>query len=630
MAALLVIAVLLAYLPALGGGFVWDDEGHVTRPDLRALDGLGRIWTEPGATQQYYPLLHSAFWLQWQLWGGHPVGYHVVNVLLHALNALLVWLILRRLELPGALLAAFLFALHPVHMESVAWISELKNTLSGAFCLGAALAYLKFDPSLSGDAERRGRPWGWYVIALSLFIAGLLSKTVTATLPAALLVIHWWKTGRLDLRRTFLPLLPMFMLGAAMGLYTAWHEEHLIGAKGEAFELSFPQRVLIAGRAPWFYLGKLLWPRKLVFIYERWTPDPRDWTQWLYPAAAVALVLALWLLRHRIGRGPLAAVLLFGGMLFPVLGFFNVYPFLFSFVADHFQYLASISILALLAACLTRIGRRTFAGQPWIGAVVAGALLTALGIRTMAQAAIYRDVETLWRHTLAHNGGAFIACNNLGVYLASRERFGEAVDFYHRAIELRPRNSELFSNLANALSAAGDHAQAERELRRALELSPDFAEAYANLAAVLVRQGKHEQAVEAARQAIALKPAHLDGYFNLGAAYGHLGRWREAEETCRAALAVHPGHADTHFHLGVILQEQGRLTEAAAAYERAVLLRGNFVEALVKLAMLRASLGDQRGAAAAAKQAIEAARAAGDAALADDLARQLVGNAAHP
>jgi tetratricopeptide (TPR) repeat protein len=623
-AALLVVTVLLVYLPALSGGFVWDDEGHVTRPDLRTVGGLVRIWTEPGATQQYYPLLHSGFWLQWRLWGEHALGYHLVNVLLHALNALLVWLILRRLELPGALLAAFLFALHPVHVESVAWIAELKNTLSGAFCLGAALAYLRFDPSLGGAPEHVPRRWGWYIAALGLFVAGLLSKTVTATLPAALLVIHWWKTGRLDLRRTLLPLLPMFILGAAMGLYTAWHEEHLIGAKGEAFELSFAQRILIAGRAPWFYLGKLLWPRELVFIYERWTPDPRNWTQWLYPVAAVALVLALWLLRRRISRGPLAAVLLFGGMLFPVLGFFNVYPFLFSFVADHFQYLASIGILALLAACFTRIGRRLFARQSWIGAAVAGLVLAALGVRSMVQAAIYRDVETLWRHTLAHNDGAFIACNNLGVYLASRERFGEAVDLYRRAIELRPRNSELHSNLANALSAGGDHEQAERELRHAIELSPDFAEAHANLAAVLVRQGNYEQAIDAARHAIALKPTYVDSYFNLSAAYGHLGRWREAEETCRAALAINPRHADTHFHLGVILQEQGRLTEAAAAYENAAKLRGEFIQALVNLALVRANLGDPRGAAAAARQAIEAARAAGNQSLADSLTQKLL------
>ena len=338
--AALAAAVLIAYWPALAGGLLWDDQGHVTRPELQSLAGLGRIWGEFGATQQYYPVLHSAFWIEHRLWGDTTLGYHVLNVLLHATAACQFLVLLRRLAVPGAALAAVLFALHPVCVESVAWISEQKNTLSLVFYLAAALVYLRFD------TDRRPRD---YLLAGGLFVLGLLTKTVTATLPAALLVVFWWRRGRLEWQRDVLPLLPWFALGAGSGLVTAYFERVLIGAQGANFNLSLVQRGLLAGRVFWFYLGKLAWPAELIFIYPRWTVDATAPGQWLGLIAALGLLggLAWW---SRRSRGPLAAAFLFAGALFPVLGFFNVYPFVFSYVADHFQYLASLPVFALIAA----------------------------------------------------------------------------------------------------------------------------------------------------------------------------------------------------------------------------------------------------------------------------------------
>ena len=212
-AALLVfLALIIVYLPAIKGGFIWDDNNHVTKPELRSLHGLWRIWFEVGATQQYYPLLHSAFWLEYRLWKDNPVGYHVVNLLLHVSAATMLFVILRRLKIAGAILAAAIFALHPVAVESVAWIAEQKNTLSMVFYLGALLMYLRFD-------EKRRRQD--YFLALGLFVLALLSKTVTATLPGALLVIFWWQRGKLSWRRDVRPLVPWFGLGAISGLFTA-------------------------------------------------------------------------------------------------------------------------------------------------------------------------------------------------------------------------------------------------------------------------------------------------------------------------------------------------------------------------------------------------------------------------
>jgi len=298
LAAILLGALIVVYFPAIGGQFLWDDDAHVTAPALRSLPGLYRIWFDLGATQQYYPLIHTIFWIQHRLWGDWVSGYHLVGILLHAVNALLVYAVLRRLLItaPTAALAALVWALHPVMVESVAWITEQKNTLSGACYLGALYVWLKFDDS------RRPRD---YLLASALFLSALLCKTVTASLPAAILVVLWWKRGALSIRRDVLPLIPWFVLGAAAGLLTAWVETHVIGAHGSAYDLSLLSRSLLAGRIIWFYLGKLLWPWNLIFIYPRWIIDPGLWWHWIFPMGAVALVMALWIFRARL-RGMLA------------------------------------------------------------------------------------------------------------------------------------------------------------------------------------------------------------------------------------------------------------------------------------------------------------------------------------
>ena len=325
-AALILGLTFACYWPALNGGLVWDDSAHVTRAELQSGAGLWRIWSDPHATQQYYPLLHSAFWIEHRLWGDATLGYHLANVLQHATAACLLVLILRRLNVPGARVAGLLFAVHPVCVESVAWISEQKNTLSLVFYLTAALAYLRFDRDRRHPSAHRA-----YLLASLLFILALLTKTVTATLPAALLVVFWWRRGRISWRRDVVPLVPWFVLAIASGLFTAWVERRLIGAEGAAFDLTLAQRCLLAGRAIWFYLGKLLWPVHLVFVYPRWDVKTAaaGWTGYL--ALSVLVTAALWILRRRM-RGPLAAWLFFVGSLFPALGFLNVYPFLFSCV----------------------------------------------------------------------------------------------------------------------------------------------------------------------------------------------------------------------------------------------------------------------------------------------------------
>ncbi len=291
--AALMAALFAIYQPAWQGGLLWDDDKHITLPGLQSWQGLWCIWFEVGATLQYYPVLHSAFWLEHRLWGDAMLGYHLVNILLHAAATFMVALVLRRLAVPGALLAAAIFALHPIQAESVAWITEQKNTLSAVFYLGAMLVYLRFDQT------RKTSLYWW---ALGLFLLAILSKTVTATLPGALLVIFWWQRGRLSWRKDVLPLVPLFLLGAGGGMITTWWELTLNRCVGPAFQFTPVERLLIAGRAIWFHLWKLCWPVKLTFIYPRWQMDSAAWWQYLFPLGVMALVVGCWLLRRRTRR----------------------------------------------------------------------------------------------------------------------------------------------------------------------------------------------------------------------------------------------------------------------------------------------------------------------------------------
>lgn len=565
------IALLFAYGPALNGGMLWDDDAHVTKPELRTVDGLVRIWTEPGATQQYYPLLHSVFWLEHRLWGDAVLGYHLINLFQHGLAAFLVFLLVRRLQLPGAALAAGVWALHPVSVESVAWISEQKNTLSAVLYLGAALYYLRFD------AFRRRGP---YLAALGLFVLALLTKTVTATLPAALLVVFWWQRGRLDLRRDLAPLVPWFALGAGSGLFTAWMEHSFIGAQGADFVLGPMERVLLAGRAVCFYVGKLVWPADLVFIYPRWTIDAAAAWQYAFPLAVglVGGALLWWARRH---RGPLAAYLLYGGTLFPALGFLNVYPFLFSFVADHFQYLASLAVIVPLAGLLTRLALPL----PALGRLaLAGALLLILAGLSRTQARQYADAETLYRTILRSNPDCWLAYNNLG-NLASRRADGaaEAATLYAEVVRLRPGLADAHYNLANALARLPDRGvDAAEHYETALRLQPDLVEARNHYGNLLARDpARSEDAIVQFRAALRLQPDFAEAHNNLGNLLVRLpGRRAEAIAHYETAVRLKPDFADAHYNLAVAAaRDPGGRDRALAAFAAALRLRPDFAEA---------------------------------------------------
>jgi tetratricopeptide (TPR) repeat protein len=598
-AALIIALTIAAYIPAMQGGFIWDDDDYVTNnATLRSLDGLRRIWLDVGATPQYYPLVFTSFWIEHRLWGFEATGYHIVNVLLHSINAVLVWIVLRRLALPpaGAWLAAAVFALHPVHVESVAWITERKNVLSGLFYLGSLLAYLRFRPLAPNSSDDKSR-WPYYALSLVLFLAALLSKTVTCTLPAAIMLLLWWKRDRFAIRDV-LPLLPMFALGLAAGLMTALMEAQHVGAAGPDWDLSPAERLLIAGGAIWFYLGSLIWPSALTFIYPRWEISVSTWWQWLYPTGALVMSAALWGLRDRIGKGPLVAFLFFIGTILPALGFVNIYPMLFSFVADHFQYLASIGPLALIAM----LAAKTTAHLPSpvrLGA--AGALLATLGALTWQQARIYESPQTLWRDTLRKNPAAWIAHNNLSVEFQKQARHIEAAERARAALELRPGYPPAHNNLGLALQSLGRPLEAMQEFRnaivshrdlfqhhgQALDPQPEFALAHLNLANLLTMTGHSDEAESHYRQAIAAQPCLAQAHHNLAAFLLSAGRFDEAAAECQAALEIDSNDADTHGLLGVVYHQLGQRENAIAELREALRLSPNHAQAAAALADLK-------------------------------------------
>lgn len=541
-------AAFLAYSSSLQGGFIWDDDHYLTQnPLLSAPHGLWKIWFT-NESVQYYPMVFTTFWLEKRLWGLDPLGYHFTNIFLHVANAGLLGLVLKRLRLKSAWLVAGLFALHPVHVESVAWITERKNVLSGFFFLSSLLAYLRYE-------DERGKLY--YIAALVAFILGLFSKTVICTLPAVILVLRWMRGEKFTVKAAA-DLAPFFLAGLGMGLVTVFYEKYRVGASGAEWEMSVAQHLILAGRIPWFYAMKLVWPLNLMFIYPRWELDARQILQWMPVLGLAGLFAVLWLKRGVIGRGPVAGLAIFVGALFPALGFFNVYPMRYSFVADHFQYLASAAALCLIVEPL--------AARPMLPARFARALIGAvfclLGFLTWKQGLIYASAKTVWEDTARKNPGAIIAYNNLGAIYIEEKDYGRAGELFRHILTVMPGNAEAHHNLADAYAGQGNVSGAIEHLERAIALNPNLSKPHFSLGRVRALQGDFKGAEDRFREALRLEPGNIDTIYNMGLLYQQFKKSDLAELYYGKAVELDPNHVPARYNLGGLYYARGDYRKA--------------------------------------------------------------------
>jgi tetratricopeptide (TPR) repeat protein len=591
----LLVGTVLAYLPVWHAGLIWDDRSFIMdNPLIRRADGLWRFWfsTKP---VDYYPVTSTLWWIEWRLWGENPLGYHVVNVLLHAVDAVLLWRLLARLKVPGSWLAAAIFAVHPVNVESVAWISELKNVLAMLFYLASlsCFARSRLAAGPGGAAWRASLPssWRWYGLALIAFFLALLSKTVVAPMPFVLLGIVWWQRGEVK-RADALYVLPFFAMAVAIGSISFWFQSHrAIGADIVRTD-GFWARLAGAGWAIWFYAYKALLPFGLRSIYPRWQVDAGAW--WSYvPALLIAGVfVACWRARQTWGKGPLLAFFYFVVMLSPVLGFMNIGFMKLSLVADHWQYFAIIGPIALFAAAIAKSYQRLGTYPRHALAVVVGAMLLGLAVLTSRQSELYQDSGTFWRAVLATDADSWGAHNNLGGFLVEQGQSDEALAHFRSAVESRPGYAKAQYNLGAALREKGQVDEAIVHLQIAVDIQPSYVEAHNSLARALGQKREWDGAMEHLERSLVIDPDQAEAHNNLANVLWQKGRLRQAAAEYEKALALHPDYAAAHVNLGDVLRAAGETREAIAHYKSALEIRPDFAPALDSLAWVLATSPD--------------------------------------
>jgi protein O-mannosyl-transferase len=579
---LLAAVTIFMYQPAWNGGFIWDDDAYVTNNELlTAPDGLRRIWFSLDSPSQYFPLVYSTFRIEHALWGLNPTGYHWVNLLLHVANALLVWRLLARLRVPGAWLAGAIFALHPVQVESVAWITERKNVLMGFFFLLTLLAWIAFVD------ERTKRPWRFYGLALILYVLALSAKTTACTLPAALVLILWLQKKPINKRRLS-QVVPFLMLGIGMGLLAVWWERYHQGTRGVLFALGPIERLLIASRAVWFYLSKLIWPSNLTFIYPKWNISPAHLLDYAWLLAGIVLFAVIYFARRYVGRGVEVAAAFFVATLSPVLGFIMLYTFRYTFVADHYQYLASIGPIALASAGVATLAGTFKRRRPLILSA-AVCLIVTLAVLTWRQAAMYADIEALWRTTLARNPGCWMAHNNLGIVLFQKADTDDAIAHYRTTLEMQPDFWDAEYNLGIALLSKGQVDEAIAHCSNAVRIAPNDSDALVALGNALLQKERIDDAIVYYQKALSIRPDYFLAHHSLGHAFLEKGEIDAAISHCRAALLIQSENADAHTNLAIALDEKGQTAEAIQHYKKALEISPQSVSALTNLAWLLAT-----------------------------------------
>src|SRR5205809_1365381 len=640
---LLIALVFISYARVFNADFIWDDESHLTRnPCIVGPLGLKEVWTSTRAV--YYPLVLTTFWVVHKFVGLSPWPYHLLNVLLHAGSAVLLWQVLRQLNVRGAWLGAALWALHPVMVQSVAWVTELKNTQSGFFYLLSIFCFLNWEEKLrmtrisriKGAEEvlvkyPRNPRYLWFGLSLLFFLPAILSKPSVVMLPVVLGLCVWWRKGGVY-RRDIAALGPFLLISALASAWTILEQKFHAGAIGAEWAQTWPERLIIAGRAIWFYLVKLAWPYPLIFIYPRWKINSSQLIAYLPLVAAIAGLLALWLIRAKWSRAVFFALAYYVVSLFPVLGFFSVYFFRYSFVSDHFQYLASMGPLALAGAGIaTACSRLAASGRlsalpstsqhppPQDSGVANSAVVTmplsgicwilllSLAFLTWRQTAFYLNLVTLYTATLTRNPGCWMAHYNLGIALNDQGDADGAIAHYRQAVELRPSYAEAHFNLGRLLVQKDRIDEAIVHYEKALEINPADAETHNNLGATLFANGRVDDAMAHYRQALAIRPDYADASCNLASALLSNCDLDGAIAHYSACLALSPNQFEAQYNLANALLRVGRTDEAIAHFQKVLKLRPDNADARANLGNAFLAKGHVRDAIAQYREALRIA-----------------------
>ena len=585
-AVVLAAVTIFAYRPAWHGGFLWDDDAYIINNELlTTLHGWQRIWFSLDSPSQYFPLTYSTFRIEHALWGLNTTGYHWVNLLLHVGNALLVWAVLARLGVPGSWLAAAIFALHPVQVESVAWIAERKNVLMGFFFLLTLLGWIAFID------KRTRRPWIFYCLALIFYVLALSAKATACTLPAALFLILWLQKKPITMRR-LTQIVPFVVLGVGMGLLAVWWERYHQGTNRDVFPFLGPiERILVASRAVWFYLSKIFWPSDLTFIYPRWNISPADLLDYIWLLAGIAACAAIYFLRRYFGRGVEVAAAFFVSTLSPVMGFIMLFTFRYTFVADHYQYLACIGPIALASAGIVSLSGK-FAQYRAVIVSVALLVVASLGTLTWRQASTYTDIETLWHTTLARNPECWMAHTNLGLVLLQKGKIDDGIAHYRSALQMQPDSWDAEYNLGTALLGKNQVDEAILHCERAVRMRPTDPDALVSLGDAVLQKGRTDEAIAHYQKAMMLHPDHFLARYSLGHALLEKGELDSAIQVCRSALLLRPSDVDCQTTLAIALEEKGDPAEAIQHYQKALELAPRSIPTLTNLAWLLATSRD--------------------------------------
>ena len=580
---ILALAVIVVYSPVFWAGFVWDDDVMITNnPVIVGPLGLREIWTTTAA--DICPLTLTFFWVEHKLWGLNPLPYHLVNVCLHGAGAIVLWRVLRRLQVPGAWLGAALWALHPVMVESVAWISEMKNTLSGFFFLLSILFFVR-GLETGNLHERKG--WDWnYPLTLLCAALAITSKSSTLILPLVLCLCAWWIEGRWQWRN-LAKVAPIFLLSIAAGLVSLW-TQRLGGGDDPRWRQTWPERLVNAGDAVWFYLGKLVWPHPMILIYPRWETNADRMLSYLPLLAVVIVWIILWYKRESWLRHTFFAYSYFLVALLPVLGLVQLFFLRYSFVVDHFQYLASMGPMALAGAGMFRLTGSFIPGGRWLQSTLGVGVLLTLGILSWQRAWVYESDEKLWTDTVAQNASCWVGHNNLGLILLREGHLDDAIAHCEQALQINPDFAEAHNNLGIALFQKGELGPAIAQGQEAVALNPNYAEAHNSLGNYLLTKGQLDGAVLEYQQAVEIKPNYAEAHYNLGIALFKKGQVDEAIEQFEKFLEFNPNLPEAHNRLGIALYQKGRMDDAVVQFEEAVRLRPDYGDAQSNLAKAQA------------------------------------------